>query len=59
MIPSQHFGTTASFTACKCPATIGMTALVRRIAREWKETGTYSTMLADTLSYAEVNSMFE
>jgi len=33
-------------------------ALVRRIAREWKEEGTYSTMLADTLSYAEVNAMF-
>jgi 2-methylisocitrate lyase-like PEP mutase family enzyme len=34
-------------------------ALVRRIAREWKETGTYSEMLADTLSYGEVNQMFE
>jgi 2-methylisocitrate lyase-like PEP mutase family enzyme len=33
-------------------------ALVRRIAREWKETGTYSTMVADALSYAEVNAMF-
>ncbi len=34
-------------------------ALVRRMAREWLETGTYSAMTADTLSYAEVNAMFE
>ena len=34
-------------------------ALVRKIAREWKERGTYETMLADSLTYAEVNQMFE
>ncbi len=34
-------------------------ALIRRMAREWLETGTYSAMTADTLSYAEVNAMFE
>lgn len=34
-------------------------ALVRRMAREWLETGTYSAMTADTLSYAEVNAMFD
>lgn len=34
-------------------------ALLRRIAREWKETGTYTAMLGDALSYAEVNQMFE
>ncbi len=34
-------------------------ALIRRMAREWIETGTYTTMTADTLSYAEVNAMFE
>ncbi|MGD2111322.1 MAG: isocitrate lyase/phosphoenolpyruvate mutase family protein [Phycisphaerae bacterium] len=32
-------------------------ALVRRIAREWTTSGTYSEMLADALSYAEVNQM--
>jgi 2-methylisocitrate lyase-like PEP mutase family enzyme len=34
-------------------------ALIRRMAREWIETGTYTAMTADTLSYAEVNAMFE
>ena len=34
-------------------------ALIRRMAREWLETGTYSAMTADSLSYAEVNAMFE
>jgi 2-methylisocitrate lyase-like PEP mutase family enzyme len=34
-------------------------ALIRKMAREWIEIGTYSTMTADTLSYAEVNAMFE
>jgi 2-methylisocitrate lyase-like PEP mutase family enzyme len=34
-------------------------ALIRKMAREWVETGTYTTMTADTLSYAEVNAMFE
>jgi 2-methylisocitrate lyase-like PEP mutase family enzyme len=34
-------------------------ALIRKMAREWIETGTYKTMTADTLSYAEVNAMFE
>ena len=34
-------------------------ALVRTIAREWKNHGTYETMLADALTYAEVNQMFE
>jgi hypothetical protein len=32
-------------------------ALIRKMAREWIETGTYATMTADTLSYAEVNAM--
>lgn len=34
-------------------------ALLRKIVREWRETGTYTTMLADTLSYSEVNQMFD
>ncbi len=34
-------------------------ALIRRMAREWLETGTYTSMTADTLSYAEVNAMFD
>jgi 2-methylisocitrate lyase-like PEP mutase family enzyme len=34
-------------------------ALLRRIARELLDEGTYRTMLQDTLSYAEVNQMFE
>jgi 2-methylisocitrate lyase-like PEP mutase family enzyme len=34
-------------------------ALIRRIAREWKATGTYTQMFGDTLSYAEVNQMLE
>jgi len=34
-------------------------ALIRKIAREWKEAGTYSEMLADTISYAEINQMLE
>ncbi len=34
-------------------------ALIRKIAREWKTTGTYTSMLADFLSYAEVNQMLE
>ncbi len=34
-------------------------ALVRRMAREWVATGTYTVMTADTLSYDEVNAMFE
>lgn len=34
-------------------------ALVRKIARELLDEGTYHTMLRDTLSYAEVNQMFE
>ncbi len=34
-------------------------ALIRKMAREWVEAGTYTTMTADTLSYAEVNAMFE
>ena len=34
-------------------------ALIRRIAREWKTTGTYTRMLTDSLSYAEVNQMLE
>lgn len=34
-------------------------ALIRKMAREWVETGTYTTMTADTLSYADVNAMFE
>ncbi len=33
-------------------------ALLRRMAREWLDTGTYVAMTADTLSYAEVNGMF-
>jgi len=33
-------------------------ALVRRIAREWRASGSYSTMLADALSYREINEMF-
>jgi 2-methylisocitrate lyase-like PEP mutase family enzyme len=33
-------------------------ALVRKIARELREAGTYATMTAETLSYAEVNQMF-
>ena len=33
-------------------------ALIRNIAREWRDTGTYSRMVADTLSYAEINGMF-
>lgn len=32
-------------------------ALVRNIAREWKETGTYTRLLQDSLSYTEVNKM--
>lgn len=34
-------------------------ALIRKIARELLATGTYTSMTADTLSYAEVNRMFE
>jgi len=34
-------------------------ALIRKMAREWLEAGTYTTMTADTLSHAEVNAMFE
>ncbi len=34
-------------------------ALLRRIARELLDQGTYRTMLQDTLSYAEVNQMFD
>jgi 2-methylisocitrate lyase-like PEP mutase family enzyme len=34
-------------------------ALIRRMAREWVETGTYTAMTAETLSYADVNAMFE
>lgn len=34
-------------------------ALLRRIAREWKQTGTYSLMSAESLTYAEVNGMFK
>jgi 2-methylisocitrate lyase-like PEP mutase family enzyme len=34
-------------------------ALVRKIARQWRQSGTYGAMLADTVSYAEVNAMFE
>jgi len=34
-------------------------ALLRAIAREWKETGTTSPMCADALSYEEVNGWFE
>ncbi len=34
-------------------------ALIRKMAREWVETGTYGAMTADTLSYADVNAMFE
>ena len=33
-------------------------AFVRAIAREWRDTGTYSQMLKDTMSYAEINRMF-
>lgn len=33
-------------------------ALLRRIATELKETGTYRTITADTIPYAEVNSWF-
>ncbi|MHC5109266.1 MAG: isocitrate lyase/PEP mutase family protein [Planctomycetota bacterium] len=34
-------------------------ALLRRIAREWKATGTFNLMDADALTYAEVNGMFQ
>jgi 2-methylisocitrate lyase-like PEP mutase family enzyme len=33
-------------------------ALVRKIARELRDTGTYAAMTAETLSYAEINEMF-
>ena len=34
-------------------------ALLRRIARELLDAGTYTCMTSDTLSYSEVNQMFE
>ncbi|UCE60571.1 MAG: isocitrate lyase/phosphoenolpyruvate mutase family protein [Phycisphaerales bacterium] len=34
-------------------------ALLRVIAREWRDAGTYSHMLKDTVSYAEINRMLE
>lgn len=34
-------------------------ALLRRITREWSAQGTYSQMLEDALTYAEVNAMFD
>jgi len=33
-------------------------ALLRRMAREWKATGTYDLMSSDALTYAEVNGLF-
>lgn len=33
-------------------------AVVRAIAREWRDTGTYKNMSGETLTYAEVNGMF-
>ena len=34
-----------------------MLALLRKIAREWLKSGTYADMIADSLSYEEVNRM--
>ncbi len=34
-------------------------ALVRAVAREWRDTGTYSQMLRNALSYEEINGMFD
>jgi hypothetical protein len=34
-------------------------ALLRNIAREIRDQGTYELMTADALSYSEVNRMFE
>ena len=34
-------------------------SLLRKIAREWLKSGTYANMMADSLSYSEVNRMFE
>ena len=34
-------------------------APVREIARELLDTGTYTRMMADTMSYSQINRMFE
>jgi len=34
-----------------------MLALLRRMAREWRDQGTFSAMSAESLSYEEVNAM--
>ncbi|MHC4695934.1 MAG: isocitrate lyase/PEP mutase family protein [Planctomycetota bacterium] len=34
-------------------------ALIRKIAKELLNTGTYTTMTADTMSYSDINRMFE
>lgn len=44
---------------CPMPGTSATFVLLRKMAREWLETGTYSSMSADTMSYSEVNRMFE
>ncbi|MCP4248631.1 MAG: isocitrate lyase/phosphoenolpyruvate mutase family protein [bacterium] len=34
-------------------------AFIRKIARQWLDTGTYELMLTDAMTYAEVNQMFD